>query len=126
MTTEQSSSEPTTERRDALVGRLFEATLGAMDLLNVYIGDRLGLYRALAEAPATAPDLAARAGIHPRYAREWLEQQAVGGILTVDDPDKPADDRQYTLPAGHDEVLVDRDSLNYLAYVGRWGRRLVR
>ena len=37
------------EQRDALVGRLFEATLGAFDLLAVYLGDRLGLYRALAE-----------------------------------------------------------------------------
>jgi hypothetical protein len=41
------------ERRDALVERLFDATLGAFDLLAVYLGDRLGLYHALAEQGAT-------------------------------------------------------------------------
>ena len=62
MSIEQSSPEQTAERRDALIGRLFEATLGAMNLFNLYLGDRLGLYRALADGPATPPELAARAG----------------------------------------------------------------
>src|SRR5688572_6386258 len=109
------------ERRDALVGRIFQSMLGAMDLFNLYLGDRLGLYRALADGgPATSGELAARAGIAERYAREWLEQQAVGGILEVDDAGKDAEARWYSLPAGHDEVLLDRDSLSYLAYVGRF------
>jgi 2-polyprenyl-3-methyl-5-hydroxy-6-metoxy-1,4-benzoquinol methylase len=113
------------ERRDALIGRLFEAVLGTMDLLNLYLGDRLGYYRALAEGgPATPAALAARTGTAERYVREWLEQQAVGGLLTVDDPAKDAADRTYALPAGHDEVLLDRDSLNYLAYVGRFAAAL--
>src|ERR1700736_1730589 len=61
-----------------LSGRLFQAALGFGDLLHVYIGDRLGLYRTLAnEGPATSAELARRAGIDERYAREWLEQQAV-------------------------------------------------
>ena len=47
----------------------------------------LGWYRSLvADGPATAADLAARTATHPRYAREWLEQQAVTGLLAVDDP----------------------------------------
>ena len=51
---------------------------------------RLGLYQALADGgPATAPELAERAGIDARYAREWLEHQAVGGVLDVDDVDAP-------------------------------------
>ena len=51
----------------------------ALELQTVYLGDRLGLYRALAEGgPAHPAELATRAGIPPRYAREWLEQQAVG------------------------------------------------
>jgi hypothetical protein len=55
------------ERRDAFVGRLFEATLGAFDLLAVYLGDRLGLYRALSEhGPSTSAELAEAAGIHER------------------------------------------------------------
>ena len=59
------TTEEATERTaDALVGRLVEATIGSMDVLTVYIGDRLGLYRALHDGgPATAADLAARAGI---------------------------------------------------------------
>jgi hypothetical protein len=96
------------ERRDVLVGRLVGAVLGAVDLFNVYLGDRLGLYRALAEGgPATPTELAGRAGVHERYAREWLEQQAVTGVLDVDDVDAQAARRRYVLPAGHAEVLTD-------------------
>jgi SAM-dependent methyltransferase len=104
------------ERRDALVGRLFEATLGAFDLLAVYLGDRLGLYRALAEhGPSTSSELAAAAGMHERYAREWLEQQAMSEILTVENPDADAGERRYSLPEGHEEVLLDETSLNFAA-----------
>ena len=70
---------------DALSGRVFESLIGSGELLSIYVGDRLGLYGALAEGPATAPELAGRAGIAERYAREWLEQQAVAGFLEVDD-----------------------------------------
>jgi SAM-dependent methyltransferase len=116
-------SQPTgtdTERRDSLAGRLFEATIGAFDLLSVYIGDRLGLYRALADGGRlSAPELAARAGIDVRYAREWLEHQAVGGILDVDAVSAAADERRYELPPGHAEVLVDPRSLATLAPLAR-------
>src|SRR5689334_10834185 len=70
------------QARDALGQRLFGAALGAFDLMGVYLGDRLGLYRAMAGAPAMRPrELAERAGIAERYAREWLEQQALAGIV---------------------------------------------
>jgi 2-polyprenyl-3-methyl-5-hydroxy-6-metoxy-1,4-benzoquinol methylase len=109
------------ERRDALADRLFEATVGAFDLEVIYIGDRLGLYRALAnDGPATSAELADRAGIAERYAREWLEHQAVGGILDVDDAGRPADARRYSLPAGHAEVLVDPDSLSTMTPMARF------
>src|SRR5882724_3180512 len=99
------------ERRDALIGRLFESILGTMDLFNLYLGDRLGLYRALADAgPATSAELAARAGIDERYAREWLEQQAVSAILEVDDVAAAADRRRYRLPDAHADPLLDPDS----------------
>jgi len=107
-------------RRDELVGRLFQSAIGAMDLLGVYIGDRLGLYRALAGGGAmTSGELAAAAGIHERYAREWLEQQAAGAILDVDDVARQAEVRRYALPEGHREALVDETSLNYVAPFGR-------
>src|SRR5918912_2517503 len=67
-----------TERRDALVSRLFEAAIGTFDLVSVYLGERLGLYASLARhGPSTAAELAERTRVHERYAREWLEQQAV-------------------------------------------------
>jgi hypothetical protein len=103
-----------TERRDALVERLFGATLGAMDIIAVYLGVRLGLYRTLADRGASSSEeLAEAAGLNERYVREWLEQQATTGILDVDD------ERRYTLPPGHDEALLDEASLNYAAPFGK-------
>jgi hypothetical protein len=79
------TSTDVAQRRDTLVQRLFEATIGAMDVFAVYLGDRLGLYRALAERGALTPrELAEATGTDERYAREWLEQQAASGILEVD------------------------------------------
>jgi 2-polyprenyl-3-methyl-5-hydroxy-6-metoxy-1,4-benzoquinol methylase len=103
-----------------LSGRLFQAALGFGDLLHVYIGDRLGLYRTLAnEGPATSAELARRAGIDERYAREWLEQQAVAGILDVADGATAPSHRRFSLPRAYAETLLDVESLNYLSPVSR-------
>jgi 2-polyprenyl-3-methyl-5-hydroxy-6-metoxy-1,4-benzoquinol methylase len=103
-------------RRDDLVERLFGSALGAMDLLCVYLGDRLGMYRALADAgPSTSAELATVAGVNERYAREWLEQQAMTGILEAVDPNASDAERRYAVPAGHDDVLLDGGSLNHMA-----------
>ncbi|MGH9023283.1 MAG: class I SAM-dependent methyltransferase [Acidimicrobiia bacterium] len=100
--------------RDALAGRLFSACIGALDLVHVYVGDRLGLYRVLAERPpCSSAELASAAGIHERYAREWLEHQAVAGIITVDAADS-GESRRFSMSAGHAEVLLDEESLSYL------------
>jgi SAM-dependent methyltransferase len=109
----------TAERRDALVQRLFEATLGTWDLLAVYLGSRLGLYRALTDGAATSSELAERTGTNERYVREWLEQQASSGILDVDDSGAGAGQRRYSLPAGHDEALLDETSLNFIAPIAK-------
>ncbi len=107
-------------RRDALVERLFLATVGTWDVLAVYIGDRLGLYRLLAErGPTTSGALAEAAGLSERYVREWLEQQATSAILEVDDASADIAARRYTLPPGHDEALVDDESLNCIAAIGQ-------
>ena len=99
---------------DALAERLFAATLGAFDLAGVYLGDRLGWYASLAtDGPATPDELAARTGTDARYAREWLEQQAVTGILTVDS------EHRFTLPTEHAAVLVDPESLTLMAPISR-------
>jgi hypothetical protein len=107
------------ERRDALAAKLFARAIEALDLLGVYVGGRLGLYRALADAgPLTPPQLAAAAGVHERYAREWLEQQAASGILDVEAGEE-AGSRAFRLPAGHDEALLDGDSLSHVAPLAR-------
>jgi len=109
-------------QRDALVERLFGAALGAYELLTVHLGDRLGYYRALAQgAELRSAELADDTGTDERYAREWLEQQAVAGILEVDDVAADAAERRYRLPAGHAEVLVDRESLAHLTPMARYG-----
>ena len=101
----------TDQIRDAFVERLFGSALGTMDVFTVYLGDRLGLYRALAQHGSLTPgELAQRAGINARYAREWLEQQAATGILDVDDEAKPELERRFTLPPGHAEALIDPES----------------
>ncbi|HEX7135365.1 MAG TPA: hypothetical protein VF228_22510 [Iamia sp.] len=70
-----------------LTQRLCDATIGALELFGVHLGTTLGLYDALdRHGPSTFPELADRAGIHPRYAQEWCEQQAVAGYLTVASP----------------------------------------
>ncbi|WP_409329543.1 class I SAM-dependent methyltransferase [Trujillonella humicola] len=96
---------------EALAGRLFDTVLAVLDAQAVYLGDRLGWYRALAGAgPTTSAELAARTGTAERYAREWLEQQAVTGILTAqDDPARPGDAaaRRFTLPAAAVEPFTD-------------------
>jgi 2-polyprenyl-3-methyl-5-hydroxy-6-metoxy-1,4-benzoquinol methylase len=108
-------------RRDDLAGRLMAAALGALEMQAVYLGDRLGLYRSLAdEGPATPAELAERAGIHPRYAREWLEQQAVAAVLDVDDVTAAPDDRRYSLPNGHAAVLIDPESAWLAAPISRF------
>jgi 2-polyprenyl-3-methyl-5-hydroxy-6-metoxy-1,4-benzoquinol methylase len=99
----------------ALAERLFGAALGAIDLYTVYLGLRLGLYAALAQGECNPDELAGVAGIHPRYAREWLEQQTVTGFVVCADRAAPEDDRRYSLPAGHAIALLDHDSPAFVA-----------
>jgi 2-polyprenyl-3-methyl-5-hydroxy-6-metoxy-1,4-benzoquinol methylase len=107
-------------QRDALADRVHDACRSAMELYCVYLGDRLGLYRALAGSGAVTPDeLAGAAGIHPRYAREWLEQQAVAGIVEIEDG-------RYTLPRGHAAALADPDAEAYAPPLARSAVALAR
>lgn len=109
-------NEEQAERRDAFVGRLFQSGAAGLEALTIYLGNRIGLYRALADhGPATSGELAARANTSERYTREWLEQQAAADILRVDDVAAAARDRRFALPAEYAEVLLDEASLNYLA-----------
>lgn len=99
---------------NALADRLFQNATGTLELYAIYLGERLGLYRALAGGESvTSGELAARTGVHERYVREWLEHQSVAELVEVDDPRADALARRYRLPAEHVPVLADEDDLRY-------------
>jgi SAM-dependent methyltransferase len=79
-------------------------------LLN-FVGDRLGLFRAMAGAgPLTPEELAGKTGTHPRIIKEWLAAQAAGGVVTYN----PASGT-YTIPEEHALALTDENSPAYIA-----------
>lgn len=107
------------ERTDALVERLFEGTIASLEMLSIHLGRALGLYETLDDGrERTVAELATDAGIAPRYAREWLEQQAVAGLIDVDDPAADAADRRYRLAPEHARVLARREDPAYIAPFG--------
>lgn len=84
---------------------------GAVSVPTVRLGMRLGLFVALDSSPATAAELADRAGgLHERYVREWALAQAANGYVDFD----PATDR-FSLNPEQRMVFTDRDSPVYLA-----------
>ena len=92
-------------------GALFMACLASIELANVELGIRLGLYESLAKhGPMTADELATSADIVTRYAQEWLEQQAMAGVLEVENVSAGSRERRFTLPNAHAHVLIDDDS----------------
>src|SRR4051794_29610817 len=100
---------PVSSEVDAFAERVFGNALSTLELLSMHFGDRLGWYRAMPEGEPVPPgDLAARTGAAERYAREWLEQQATAGIVTL------AADGRFVLPRPAAEVLTDGTSLNFL------------
>ena len=105
-----------TTTEQALTSRLLQSTIQALELYGIYLGKELGLYAALASrGPLTPVELAHETGIAPRYAREWLEQQAVAGLLVVEYVSAAADERRYRLPDEHVAVLVFEDHTSHLA-----------
>jgi SAM-dependent methyltransferase len=98
-------------RLERFAGQAVGDMAAAMSGLLVHIGDRLGLYRAMAGAgPLTPEQLASKTGTAPRYVREWLSNQAAGGYVSY----RP-DDGTFDLPAEHAAVLADEDSPVFLA-----------
>jgi SAM-dependent methyltransferase len=72
----------------------------------IVVGDRLGLYKAMAGAgPISSGQLAEKTGTSERYVREWLNAQAAGGYVTYD-----ASTQKYELPAEQAMALADEDS----------------
>lgn len=91
-------------RLDAFLGAAVGDLGAAISASLMLVGDRLGLYKALAKAPATAAELAMRTGTHDRYVREWLGNQAAGGYVRYD-----ADTGTYSLSPEQALCLADPD-----------------
>jgi SAM-dependent methyltransferase len=98
------------EKLEAFVFRAVDEVGATLNAALVVMGDKLGLYRALAGAGALTPvELARRTGVAERYVREWLNAQAAGGYVEYD----PAD-CTYTLPPEQTIALTDEQSPAYL------------
>ena len=102
------SSEPVTldqKKVEEFLGKAISDVAATFHAGLVLIGDKLGLYRAMAGAgPLTPAELATRTGARERYVREWLSAQAAGGYVTYD----PATGR-FTLPPEQAFLLIDAD-----------------
>jgi 2-polyprenyl-3-methyl-5-hydroxy-6-metoxy-1,4-benzoquinol methylase len=96
---------------DAFAERLFAEVNAAMSCLNLYLGHRLGLFRAVADAgPVTPAALAGLTGLAERYLREWLECMAANGYL-----DHTPDTGRFLLSPEHAVVFLDGNNPAYAA-----------
>jgi SAM-dependent methyltransferase len=97
------------DKLNAFMGK-FVGDLGATAHSGmVVIGERLGLYKALAQAPMTSAELAAKTSTDERYVREWLASQAAGGYVTYDDKH-----HRFSLSEEQAFALANEDSPAYL------------
>ena len=95
---------------EAFMGQALGDLGAAISGLMVYLGDQLGLYKAMAAAgPVTPAEVAARTETDERYVREWLDNQAASGYVTYD-----ATARTYELPPEQALALADEDSPAFL------------
>jgi SAM-dependent methyltransferase len=98
------------DKLQSFVFRAVDEVGATLNTALVVMGDKLGLYRALAGAgPLTSAELAERTGTTERYVREWLNAQAAGGYVNYD-----GDSGRYTLPPEHAVALTDEESPAFL------------
>ena len=72
------------EKLNALLGQAVEDMGAALHAALILIGDKLGLYRAMADGkPVTPAELAARTATSERYVREWLNANAAGNYVDI-------------------------------------------
>lgn len=95
------------------LGKVMSDLGGAYGAVLVYVGNKLGLYKAMAEAQEeggsiSSEELASKTGTVERCVREWLANQAAGGYVIYD-----PSTQKYTLPKEHAMVLVDENSTVY-------------
>src|SRR3954453_16770707 len=110
MTTTQPRAPLDEERLHAFVFRAVEEVGATLNAALVVMGEKLGLYRALAGGgPLTPTELAERPGTAERYVREWPNAQAAGGYVEYD-----PDTGRYTLPPEQAMALTDEESPAFL------------
>lgn len=96
---------------DAFIGKAISEWGAAAGVLLVFVGDKLGLFKALSGAgPLSPEDLARKTGTHPRVIKEWLSALAAGGYVTYD-----AKTRKYLLPEEQALALTEENSPAYVA-----------
>ena len=77
--------EPNPEKLNELVGKLLNDIGASLSGASVLLGDRLGLYKAMADGKSVTPsDLAKKTKLHERYVREWMSGQAASGYIDYD------------------------------------------
>jgi SAM-dependent methyltransferase len=97
------------DQLNAFLGK-FVGDLGAsVHAGMVVIGEKLGLYKALADGPASSAELSKKTGTDERYLREWLASQAAGGYITYDETT-----RRFSLTPEQAFTLAQEDSPAYL------------
>ncbi len=97
------------ERLNSFIGRFVGDLGAAVHTGMVVIGDRLGLYKALADSPQTSSDLARKTQTDERYVREWLASQAAGGYVSYDEKTSKFylnDEQAFTLANEHSPAYL--------------------
>src|SRR5271169_4582920 len=97
------------DKLNAFIGRFVTDLGAAVHTGMVVIGEKLGLYKALASGPVTAAELAAKTRTDERYLREWLSSQAAGGYVTYDEKSK-----KFSLSTEQAFALANEDSPAYI------------
>ena len=93
------------DKLNAFIGQFVTDLGAAVHAGMVVIGEKLGLYKALAQGPMTSAQLAAKTKTDERYVREWLASQAAGGYITYDAEDGEVQpDRRTSVCAGESKT----------------------
>jgi len=108
-TTEVASPTLDMNKLNAFIGQFVTDLGAAVHSGMVVIGEKLGLYKALAEGPMTPAELATRTSTDERYLREWLSSQAAGGYVTYDEKT-----HKFSLSQEQAFALANPDSPAYL------------
>jgi SAM-dependent methyltransferase len=97
------------DKLNAFIGHFVTDLGAAVHTGMVVIGEKLGLYKALAGGPMTSAELAAKTGTDERYLREWLASQAAGGYITYDEKTN-----KFSMSPEQAFTLANEDSPAYL------------